>query len=120
MRTGAQVKWCLFGVFASAAAHEQSFPDSYPTRRSSDLSAPDVTTLVRVKPSNIRILPSPSRALDREFLHLDRLHRDRKSTRLNSSHVKSSYAVFRLQKRTLSMLCASCASAPPATTLTCT
>src|SRR5690606_11520506 len=29
----------------------------------------------------------------------DRLERDRKSTRLNSSHVKISYAVFRLKKK---------------------
>src|SRR3712207_6870205 len=30
-----------------------------------------------------------------------RFHRDRKGTRLNSSHANISYAVFRLQKKTL-------------------
>src|SRR5690349_22543807 len=32
-----------------------------------------------------------------------RLHEDRKSTRLNSSHVESSYAVFCLKKKKLSL-----------------
>src|SRR3712207_8220012 len=38
------------------------------------------------------------RARDRR--HLQRLHADRKSTRLNSSHANISYAVFCLKKKT--------------------
>src|SRR5690606_40231065 len=39
--------------------------------------------------------------LDRSHLaYVRRLYRDRKSTRLNSSHVKISYAVFCLKKKT--------------------
>src|SRR5436305_6371719 len=37
------------------------------------------------------------------FIHgtdVERIHRDRKSTRLNSSHVRISYAVFCLKKKT--------------------
>src|SRR5690606_29499494 len=36
---------------------------------------------------------------DRQVTHLARRRRDRKSTRLNSSHVKISYAVFCLKKK---------------------
>src|SRR3712207_8901434 len=39
--------------------------------------------------------------LDRADLGLDLLHRDRKSTRLNSSHANISYAVFCLKKKTM-------------------
>src|SRR5699024_11915199 len=35
----------------------------------------------------------------------DNLYKDRKSTRLNSSHVSSSYAVFCLKKKTWSASC---------------
>src|SRR5690606_42042722 len=82
---------------------------SFPTRRSSDLQIVDFRkTMVR----------SPERAdtLQSDFLHQERfllqpgayaltveLHdanlADRKSTRLNSSHVKISYAVFCLKKK---------------------
>src|SRR5207253_9835363 len=41
----------------------------------------------------------PSSEWDRQFL-LFRVHQDRKSTRLNSSHVAISYAVFCLKKKT--------------------
>src|SRR5690606_41657260 len=37
---------------------------------------------------------------DKDYLYLAFHFRDRKSTRLNSSHVKSSYAVFCLNKKT--------------------
>src|SRR5690606_41604778 len=39
------------------------------------------------------------RFLDRAEQHVQREPRDRKSTRLNSSHVKISYAVFCLKKK---------------------
>src|SRR5690606_39699873 len=88
-----------------SAAHRAR--PSFPTRRSSDLSAtstggpagrsrtppgvaarqprgPCVTTTSRVRP------PTRARATSAP---------DRKSTRLNSSHVKISYAVFCLKKK---------------------
>src|SRR5690606_40782179 len=91
---------------------------SFPTRRSSDLSAPD--RLSRVS-SGMRELASPGKSarssngppsLYENILlsaqiqipplrfrptrtwSAGRARRDRKSTRLNSSHVKISYAVF--------------------------
>src|SRR5690606_41345893 len=72
---------------------------SFPTRRSSDLH------LHRRDPVEVRDgLPHvvrdlrPRRAARRRQGHVH-LHRDRKSTRLNSSHVKISYAVFCLKKK---------------------
>src|SRR5690606_40072593 len=92
---------------------------SFPTRRSSDLGDPDsvlhrlpvtaleelhfrARTLVGAAPST----PHPSgRVSERPWLHAATLERaafarrqDRKSTRLNSSHVKISYAIFCLKK----------------------
>src|SRR5690606_41883202 len=98
---------CLF--FYSPADH----PDlhSFPTRRSSDLYSlgmlqrvgiaaallPEPTTLLLDEPLNgldiagIRWMRALLRRLADEG--------DRKSTRLNSSHVKISYAVFCLKKK---------------------
>src|SRR5690606_40171687 len=45
-------------------------------------------------------LLSVPHANDRAARHLFGIRRDRKSTRLNSSHVKISYAVFCLKKKT--------------------
>src|SRR5438067_7045381 len=41
----------------------------------------------------------PERGLDAATLRAELFHRDRKSTRLNSSHVSISYAVFCLKKK---------------------
>src|SRR6266498_5127402 len=41
----------------------------------------------------------PARPARERARHRDRAHRDRKSTRLNSSHVRISYAVFCLKKK---------------------
>src|SRR5204863_7601477 len=88
---------------------------SFPTRRSSDL----VANLVRVEHARdgLRDPPEPDPALE-EQLHRHLVRRiergrggparrgrrapepDRKSTRLNSSHVEISYAVFCLKKKT--------------------
>src|SRR5207302_11054243 len=76
---------------------------SFPTRRSSDLSASFLEKLKAIDP-RIRALPPLGRAEDFDSLSA-RLKpyavdaRDRKSTRLNSSHVKISYAVFCLKKK---------------------
>src|SRR5690606_41983213 len=77
---------------------------SFPTRRSSDLernSAYPASALdIRRRRQG-----APLRSADQRFRRrcgaCNRL-RDRKSTRLNSSHVKNSYAVFCLKKKTSS------------------
>src|SRR5690349_24158989 len=83
---------------------------SFPTRRSSDLPVADQPQLLRAR------VPQPDRehaaeAIERPDTTLverveDDLRvgvvgapRDRKSTRLNSSHVEISYAVFCLKKK---------------------
>src|SRR5207302_9762211 len=70
---------------------------SFPTRRSSDLAE-----LRRALPAQLRSGGSPQ-GTDRRAPAADRPPpaglRDRKSTRLNSSHVKISYAVFCLKKK---------------------
>src|SRR5699024_12440010 len=93
-------------------------PHSFPTRRSSDLTGatPAVTVLgVVVNPLDgldplhhlvpvIRLYPQPCRCTKVDIQGMAvaligqdsvvLLHQDRKSTRLNSSHVSISYAVF--------------------------
>src|SRR5688572_32408646 len=70
---------------------------SFPTRRSSDL---EVEHVVQVHVGQERRHAAP---LGRAFLtpcpHPVLQHADRKSTRLNSSHSQSSYAVFCLKKK---------------------
>src|SRR5690606_41455657 len=87
---------------------------SFPTRHSSDL--PDRMKLLGVALNNLHILPEFSTAYitltqkelddhnfkkgDTEgFVNYALSVKDRKSTRLNSSHVKISYAVFCLKKK---------------------
>src|SRR6266511_3514786 len=60
---------------------------SFPTRRSSDLT-PTAGVLVDALGSSLQLEDAAHRAVE---------ERDRKSTRLNSSHVKISYAVFCLK-----------------------
>src|SRR5207249_11668263 len=82
---------------------------SFPTRRSSDLLAPAAGGRFRNCPDACDIGgergdPHPARRaadqLGKRLRHV-RLRRraDRKSTRLNSSHVSISYAVFCLKKK---------------------
>src|SRR5690606_39665533 len=83
-------------------------PPSFPTRRSSDLDAPAVTEAhergrdVDEQEDQVAHRHHPEDAtrlagdLDEAGLPADE---DRKSTRLNSSHVKISYAVFCLKKK---------------------
>src|SRR5207245_10833887 len=87
---------------------------SFPTRRSSDLDTnlppkrPDVTAALqagvcllesrRSPPPRTLVPDRPHRAVGRERSG-DEAASDRKSTRLNSSHGSTSYAVFCLNKR---------------------
>src|SRR5690606_41376756 len=88
---------------------DRLYLQSFPTRRSSDLVhdstglAEDGRTAARTAlrfgdPAGVLLLPLPRQGRGR---HGRRRHPglDRKSTRLNSSHVKISYAVFCLKKK---------------------
>src|SRR5207302_10131162 len=91
-------------------------PRSFPTRRSSDLaSSADPSCCRNVIPRRhpvvtVRRYQAARRTLEARHGSLDaappsppdppRSVKDRKSTRLNSSHVKTAYAVFCLQKKT--------------------
>src|SRR5437762_5807814 len=68
--------------------------DSFPTRRSSDLDTPSDFGLNGARPSHPELLDWLAAEL------VERGWRDRKSTRLNSSHRCISYAVFCLKKKT--------------------
>src|SRR5690349_22951065 len=68
---------------------------SFPTRRSSDLAWP---TRPSATGGSSRCAADPTSGPSRGEDVLDRKE-DRKSTRLNSSHVEISYAVFCLKKK---------------------
>src|SRR5690606_41898484 len=97
-------------VFVPRCSAPRALPP-FPTRRSSDL-------LTRLQVEHVERVGDrlrggaelqlsgrrqQHRALQRAGRHLPRRHAalDRKSTRLNSSHVKISYAVFCLKKKNL-------------------
>src|SRR5439155_13010818 len=99
----------LFFFFSSSGRHRALH--SFPTRRSSDLGEHDVV----LDRHALALELAARRALDRR-LAVPRVvtvllragpeenrhnawYRDRKSTRLNSSHVAISYAVFCLKKK---------------------
>src|SRR5699024_12878647 len=85
----------IFLVFSHH--HSPRYLHSFPTRRSSDLSARS-TRAVAVTSSWARTRPwaRPTAACSAPAW---RTWTDRKSTRLNSSHVSISYAVFCLKKK---------------------
>src|SRR5262245_66575862 len=86
-----RLSFCLFYV-------DNRLLHSFPTRRSSDLFA-------YTEP--LRLLPAPEGAAAAPFQAMlasarrerEAMEPDRKSTRLNSSHLGSSYAVFCLKKK---------------------
>src|SRR5690606_42107494 len=107
-------------AFAILPLPLQSHPDhrhlpSFPTRRSSDLCSmassveerkPAWLAFSRTSHIDMLFVFASSRALSTVVLPIPlpgklmmRLSADRKSTRLNSSHVKISYAVFCLKKK---------------------
>src|SRR5207245_9401110 len=84
------------------------FSLSFPTRRSSDLDLDRTRHRGRRAAPRTRRhepLPEPSHLVSLlapgPLPELRRLDRDRKSTRLNSSHGSISYAVFCLKKKTI-------------------
>src|SRR5690349_23455936 len=88
--------------FFSCSGHHRAL-HSFPTRRSSDL--PLLITMKKVSAAlaagnSIVIKPSElGPAVPGELVTLLEEAGDRKSTRLNSSHVEISYAVFCLKKK---------------------
>src|SRR5690606_41671703 len=84
-------------VFFLNYPHSHRALSSFPTRRSSDLQQPaDRSGHVQDEEGGRhRPRASAKNVLNRR----DRRNPDRKSTRLNSSHVKISYAVFCLKKK---------------------
>src|SRR5204862_5315530 len=79
---------------------------SFPTRRSSDLSASLAILVAQIEKAHVSESARIGRALAKfnlgqKFIYLvdEDIDIDRKSTRLNSSHVEISYAVFCLKKK---------------------
>src|SRR5690606_41188281 len=94
-------------VFARSAAHPHLH--SFPTRRSSDLTHGTLIAVRFNSGAHVDLSPTESAVLALDLIRFadeadpavfERLEKeDRKSTRLNSSHVKISYAVFCLKKK---------------------
>src|SRR5437773_7125116 len=87
----------LPAISSSRAHRHQRDQPSFPTRRSSDLRVDEVVARVEaVRVACLRQeLPGPG-----GIVRVRSRPRDRKSTRLNSSHITTSYAVFCLKKKT--------------------
>src|SRR5689334_24753407 len=69
---------------------------SFPTRRSSDLARAQAHIAVGAEDGACELAQHAGEVAERDVL----VDRDRKSTRLNSSHSSISYAVFCLKKKT--------------------
>src|SRR5690606_41916904 len=100
-----------FVVFSSSSTCALGDQHSFPTRRSSDLLEEELqrrgaehidTVAVFARPIDGIAIEVPDGVTAEVVRTLDQVREDRKSTRLNSSHVKISYAVFCLKKKTTS------------------
>src|SRR5690242_21345700 len=94
-----------WAAFATGAAEHRDL-HSFPTRRSSDLALArreDRRLVEEVGELRAREAGGAARDVGEvDALHLDRPRVDRKSTRLNSSHMSTSYAGFCLHKKSSS------------------
>src|SRR5437870_11005012 len=94
----------FFSFFFYCSAHHRDL-HSFPTRRSSDLNLrpANLGDLSLIVPAHAAMAREESGVdplqVDREGFRSRCRRRDRKSTRLNSSHVAISYAVFCLKKK---------------------
>src|SRR5437870_9113984 len=86
------VDFQIFSLFFILSHGAHRYLHSFPTRRSSDLNEPEQRQLHR----DVQRAGSRNR---RRGLCARLDQQDRKSTRLNSSHVAISYAVFCLKKK---------------------
>src|SRR5207253_4748703 len=89
-------------IFCSTRSHEHRDPPYFPTRRSSDLAFRcrieiEGKPAVEIKDTYAGLSYAGGRAPG--TLYSQVAGADRKSTRLNSSHVAISYAVFCLKKK---------------------
>src|SRR5699024_12346041 len=95
----------LFASFFFSSPRAHLHLHSFPTRRSSDL----LTESLKIICNHIKCLQcdcsiTDFKTIDIAIYYIDGLKiRDRKSTRLNSSHVSISYAVFCLKKKRLKL-----------------
>src|SRR5207249_11837534 len=93
-------------IFCYSAAHNRDL-HSFPTRRSSDLAVDELMAILKVVVARngfghivTRIQRRAIQSFDQtDLVFADHCGVDRKSTRLNSSHVSISYAVFCLKKK---------------------
>src|SRR5688572_28854980 len=92
--------------FVLCRQHDRRDLHSFPTRRSSDLFHTQGLLTARIDLNFEKCDRASWQNLYRDLR--DRLAADRKSTRLNSSHSQTSYAVFCLKKKSQ--------SSPPART----
>src|SRR5438132_14327550 len=99
MTTSRRGSSAVFFFFACSRAHRPLH--SFPTRRSSDLAVLGRDRAHVVGSFLARVEDALEGRPDRveEFLVAAGLEKDRKSTRLNSSHTVISYAVFCLKKK---------------------
>src|SRR5690606_41887980 len=87
----------------SRTADHPRAPRTFPTRRSSDLTSVAITSATGTETVLVnRSVAAADCATLTAYCRMEtnRIPGDRKSTRLNSSHVKISYAVFCLKKNT--------------------
>src|SRR5436305_15047941 len=91
----------LFFFFQCAGDHRDLH--SFPTRRSSDLKGRQLAADAGFTSGDQTVIAAAISEIARNILMYARAGemtlRDRKSTRLNSSHVRISYAVFCLKKK---------------------
>src|SRR3712207_7524176 len=97
-----EVNCCWFFFFNDTATTEiytLSLHDALPIYRRRETMEKQTLPLVRAEGLVVEELPDEVLVYDRGNNKVHHLNRDRKSTRLNSSHANISYAVFCLKKK---------------------